>query len=197
MDTDAPDDSGSVSGERFEYQVHATLRSVLQMPAGAGVLHVTCEHIEDIVVATTPPGAPNGDTHGDFQQIKTRESPGPWGLSAVLDAKPLASLWRTHKAVRDLGLTYRLTAGLEGLLDPGDENVQALARRRGAEKEARVKRIARRVKITPEEAATFRGGLESGSTRGVTEAEAASPLAHVPYSLRHAGVSRTRPLSTK
>ncbi|MFI9650077.1 dsDNA nuclease domain-containing protein [Streptomyces sp. NPDC052040] len=155
IDTDAPDDSGSVTVERFEYQAHATLRSVLQMLAGTGVLHVTCEHIEDIVVATTPPGTPNGDVHWDFQQIKTRESPDPWGLSAVLDAKPLASLWRTHKAVRDLGLTYCLTAGLEGLMDPGDEDVQALARGRGAEKEARLKRIARRVKITPEEAATF------------------------------------------
>ncbi|MGA5275417.1 dsDNA nuclease domain-containing protein [Streptomyces cellulosae] len=98
IDTDAPDDSGSVTVERFEYQVHATLRSMLQMLAGAGVLHVTCEHIEDIVVATTPPSPSNGDVHWDFQQIKTRESPDPWGLSAVLDAKPLASLWRTHKA---------------------------------------------------------------------------------------------------
>ncbi|MFD3488014.1 dsDNA nuclease domain-containing protein [Streptomyces sp. NPDC058665] len=155
IDTTAPDDHGSDTVERFEYQVHASLRSVLQMLAGTDVIHVTCEHIEDIVVASTPGGYSHQDPWWDFQQIKTRDNLESWGFSAVLDAKPLSSLWRTHKAVRDLQLKYHLTAGLEGFLDPGDEDVQALATGRGADKEARLNRIARRVKITTAEAASF------------------------------------------
>ncbi|MER5891766.1 dsDNA nuclease domain-containing protein [Streptomyces sp. NPDC001876] len=155
IDVVAPDDSGSVTVERFEYQVHASLRGLLQMLAGTGVLHVTCEHIEDIVVASVAESDVTGQPFWDFQQIKTRDAPEPWGLSAVLDAKPLVSLWRTHKAIREIVSSYRLTAGLEGYLDPADEDVQALASGRGAEKKERLTRIAKRVKITTEEASEF------------------------------------------
>ncbi|WP_329176306.1 dsDNA nuclease domain-containing protein [Streptomyces sp. NBC_01477] len=155
IDTEAPDDTGSATVERFEYQVQVTLRAVLQMLAGGSVLHVTCEHIEDIVVASDAGGAGSRHPLWDFQQIKTRDAPEAWGLSAVLDSKPLLSLWRTHKAVRDLGLHYRLTAGLEGFLDPGDEDVQAVACGRGGERAARLRRIAQRTKITDSEAAAF------------------------------------------
>lgn len=55
-----PDDSGSASGEGFAYQAQATLRAVMEMLAGGEMLHVTCEHFEDVLVARTDEAGPDG-----------------------------------------------------------------------------------------------------------------------------------------
>ena len=142
----APDDSGSVTLERYEYQVHVAVQAVLQMLAGLAVCHVTCEHIEDIIAARGPGAGGDADLEWDFQQVKSRDAVQPWTLADVLAAKPLRSLWRTHAAVQGLGLTYRLTAALEGLLDPGDANVMALASGQGAKHEQCLTRVMRHLK---------------------------------------------------
>lgn len=137
IDTEAPDDSGSVTLSRYEYQVHAALQFVLLMLAGGPIHSVTCEHIEDSVVELEDSSPP--DTLGrserlwDFLQIKTRDSPEPWTLTSVLASKALKSLWRTHQAIRNTGMRYKLTAALEGLLDPADTQVVKLSHHKGAE----------------------------------------------------------------
>ncbi|WP_157855836.1 dsDNA nuclease domain-containing protein [Streptomyces aureocirculatus] len=69
----APDGTGSATEERFTYQAQAALRGVLEMLAGGGVLHVTCEHFEDVLVARTGGTVAEGVALRDFQQIKSRE----------------------------------------------------------------------------------------------------------------------------
>jgi hypothetical protein len=151
----APDDSGSVTLERYEYQVHVAVQGVLSILAGEPVRHVTCEHVEDIVVASSTGRSSDADLLWDFQQIKTKEAPEPWTFTTVLKKNPLRSLWRTYGAIKDLGLTYQLTAGLEGALDPADALLTALAGGRGADHEQCLRRVARHVKAEPEALADF------------------------------------------
>lgn len=124
IEIEAPDDTGSGTVRRFEYQVHISVQPVLEMLAGGMVSHVTCEHIEDIVVARKGDPRCIDDVFWDFQQIKTRDAVEAWTLTDVLASKPLKSLWRTHGTVAGTGLTYQLTAGIEGHLDPADEAVK-------------------------------------------------------------------------
>ncbi|MFP8962585.1 dsDNA nuclease domain-containing protein [Streptomyces nanhaiensis] len=148
IETEAPDDSGSVTLRRYEYQVHIAVQAVLEMLAGGTVQHVTCEHIEDIVVARSgDPRCVDGGLFWDFQQIKTRDSVEPWSLADVISKKPLKSLWRTHTAVRSNGLVYQLTAGIEGYLDPADASVTALSKGEGAQNADCRKRIAAHLKV--------------------------------------------------
>ncbi|MFF3247051.1 dsDNA nuclease domain-containing protein [Streptomyces sp. NPDC002870] len=142
----APDDSGSVTMLRYEYQVHVAVQSVLEMLADGSVRHVTCEHIEDVVVARSGEPGLDGALFWDFQQVKTREKTDPWTLTDVIAKGALKSLWRTHDAVRDKGLAYRLTIGVEGYLDPADDLVVALSRGEGASREQCLKRVAKHVK---------------------------------------------------
>ncbi|MFF1744348.1 dsDNA nuclease domain-containing protein [Streptomyces mirabilis] len=133
IEIEAPDDTGSPTFRRYEYQVHIAVQAVLEMLAGGTVQHVTCEHIEDIVVARSgDPRCVGGSLFWDFQQIKTRDSVEPWSLRDVISKGPLRSLWRTHTAVQGSGLVlvYQLTAGIEGHLDPADAPVTALSRGR-------------------------------------------------------------------
>ncbi|QES07477.1 DUF4297 domain-containing protein [Streptomyces venezuelae] len=159
IDTEAPDDSGSVTLRRYEYQVHIAVQAVLEMLAGGTVEHVTCEHIEDIVVARKGDArCLNGSLFWDFQQIKTRDSVEPWSLADVISKKPLKSLWRTHTTVRDIGLIYQLTAGIEGHLDPADSQVIALSKGEGAQNANCRKRVAAHLDIPQDDALdTFLG----------------------------------------
>jgi len=50
----APDNTGSANEKRSTFQANLALYSVLRMLAGLDVLHVTCEHTEDVVVARDP-----------------------------------------------------------------------------------------------------------------------------------------------
>ncbi|MYS09756.1 DUF4297 domain-containing protein [Streptomyces sp. SID6041] len=153
IDTEAPDDSGSVTLRRYEYQVHIAVQAVLEMLAGGTVEHVTCEHIEDIVVARKAGAdSTDGNLFWDFQQIKTRDSVEPWTLADVIAKKPLKSLWRTHNAVRDTGLVYQLTAGIEGYLDPADTQVTDLSKGNGAQNANCRKRVASHLGITQNDA---------------------------------------------
>ncbi|MFJ3854782.1 dsDNA nuclease domain-containing protein [Streptomyces sp. NPDC090085] len=153
IDTEAPDDSGSVTLRRYEYQVHIAVQAVLEMLAGGTVEHVTCEHIEDIVVARKGDArCLDGGLFWDFQQIKTRDSVEPWTLADVISKKPLKSLWRTHTAVRDVGLVYQLTAGIEGYLDPADAQVIALSKGEGAQNANCRKRVASHLDIPQNDA---------------------------------------------
>ncbi|WP_086666402.1 dsDNA nuclease domain-containing protein [Lentzea kentuckyensis] len=158
IETTAPDDSGSGTLERFVYQVHAALRPVIQMLAGGPVLHVTCEHIEDIVVANKALTDPESGVAWDFQQVKTRDAVEPWSLTDLIASKALKSLWRTEKTLQESSsrdINYRLTACLEGYLDPGDENLKELSRGEGGNRPECVKRVARHLSISEEEAALF------------------------------------------
>ncbi|MFD5784596.1 dsDNA nuclease domain-containing protein [Streptomyces sp. NPDC126933] len=148
IETEAPDDSGAVTLRRYEYQVHIAVQAVLEMLAGGSVIHVTCEHIEDIVVARGgDPRCTDGGSFWDFQQIKTRDAVEPWTLTDVIAKKPLKSLWRTHEAVAGTGLTYQLTAGIEGHLDPADAAVVALSKGEGEDNDACRKRVAAHLKV--------------------------------------------------
>ncbi|MFE1272465.1 dsDNA nuclease domain-containing protein [Streptomyces sp. NPDC058757] len=148
IDLEAPDDTGSGVVRRFEYQVHIAVQPVLEMLAGGSVTHVTCEHIEDIVVARRgDPRCVDDGAFWDFQQIKTRDAVEPWTLRDVLASKPLKSLWRTHETVAGTGLTYQLTAGIEGPLDPADEAVVALSKGQGGDNAACRQRVATHLKV--------------------------------------------------
>lgn len=176
IETEAPDDSGSVTVRRFEYQIHICVQPVLEMLAGGTVSHVTCEHIEDLVVARRGDPRCIDDVFWDFQQIKTRDAVEAWTLTDVLASKPLKSLWRTHGTVAGTGLTYQLTAGIEGHLDPADEAVQALSKGQGGDNAACRKRIATHLKVKEDALTDFlplvrirplprRGDIELRNTR--------------------------------
>ncbi|MEV8547693.1 dsDNA nuclease domain-containing protein [Streptomyces sp. NPDC051572] len=176
IETEAPDDSGSVTVRRFEYQIHISLQAVLEMLAGGTVIHVTCEHIEDIVVARSGDPRCADGVFWDFQQIKTRDAVEPWTLTDVLKSGPLKSLWRTHGTVAGTGLTYQLTAGLEGHLDPADDAVVALSKGQGGDNAACRKRVATHLKVKEDALTDFlpvvrirplprRGDIELRNTR--------------------------------
>jgi hypothetical protein len=152
IDIEAPDDTGSPTLRRYEYQVHVAVQAVLEMLAGGTVEHVTCEHIEDVVVARRDDSrCAAGDLFWDYQQIKTRDAIEPWTLTDVISKKPLKSLWRTHAAVRGTGQVYQLTAGVEGYLDPADALVMALSRGLGGDMEACRKRVAAHLKVSDDD----------------------------------------------
>ncbi|MFJ2833523.1 dsDNA nuclease domain-containing protein [Streptomyces sp. NPDC087263] len=151
----APDDTGSATEERFTYQAQATLRGVLEMLAGAGVVHVTCEHFEDVLVARAGGTVSDGVALWDFQQIKSREKHDSWTLSKVLRSKALASLLRTHRALWEhKDLPYLLTVGVEGPLS-SEADVRAVAQGRGSDSTKRLGRIAKYLDADPTETAEF------------------------------------------
>jgi hypothetical protein len=155
IEIEAPDDTGSPTFRRYEYQVHIAVQAVLEMLAGGTVQHVTCEHIEDIVVARSgDPRCVGGGLFWDFQQIKTRDSVEPWSLKDVISKGPLKSLWRTHTAVQGSGLVliYQLTAGIEGHVDPADAPVTALSRGEGAANANCRKRVAAHLGVPQDDA---------------------------------------------
>lgn len=43
IEIEAPDDTGSPTFRRYEYQVHIAVQAVLEMLAGGTVQHITCE----------------------------------------------------------------------------------------------------------------------------------------------------------
>ncbi|MFF5011465.1 dsDNA nuclease domain-containing protein [Streptomyces phaeochromogenes] len=150
-----PDDSGSASGEGFAYQAQATLRAVMEMLAGGEVLHVTCEHFEDVLVARAREAGPGGAVLWDFQQIKSRERHGTWTLAKVLRSDALVSLLRTHRVLKDeVDLTYVLTVGVEGPLS-SDTDVRAVAQGRGGDDAERLNKIAGHLGADPVETAEF------------------------------------------
>ncbi|MFB7575205.1 dsDNA nuclease domain-containing protein [Streptomyces sp. NPDC056165] len=157
IETVAPDSSGSITLRRYEYQVHVAAQAILEMLADESVRHVTCEHIEDIIVARSSEGQANGGLFWDFQQIKTRDTTTPWALTDVLAKGPLKSLWRTYGTVKDEGLSYGLTAGLEGYLDPADASVTSLAHGGGADNERCLKRVTAHLKVDVKEVSAFLG----------------------------------------
>ncbi len=139
IEIDAPDDTGSQTLARYEYQTHVAARSLLEMLSGGPVLHVTCEHIEDIVVAR----ADGEGTVWDFLQVKSRDGATPWTHGGVLRAEPLKSLWRSHQDIRETVDRYRLTIGLEGVLSRTDPHILALARGEGGKEPKRLARVAK------------------------------------------------------
>ncbi|MGX1480880.1 UNVERIFIED_CONTAM: putative membrane protein YgcG [Streptomyces canus] len=151
----APDDTGSATEERFTYQAQAALRGVLEMLAGGGVIHVTCEHFEDVLVARAGGTVADDVALWDFQQIKSREKQDSWTLSKVLRSKALASLLRTHRALREhRNLPYVLTVGVEGPLS-SEADVRAIARGRGGDSTERLGRMARHLDADAAETAAF------------------------------------------
>ncbi|MGW9241319.1 dsDNA nuclease domain-containing protein [[Kitasatospora] papulosa] len=157
IETVAPDDSGSVTLRRYEYQVHVAAQAILEMLADEPVRHVTCEHIEDVIVARSSEEQTKGGLFWDFQQIKTRDTTTPWALTDVLAKGPLKSLWRTYRAVKDQTLSYGLTAGLEGYLDPADALVTALAHGGGTDNERCLERVTAHLKADVKEVSAFLG----------------------------------------
>ncbi|MYT68312.1 MULTISPECIES: dsDNA nuclease domain-containing protein [unclassified Streptomyces] len=148
IEVEAPDDSGSTTLRRYEYQVHVAAQGVLEMLAADGsVEHVTCEHIEDIVIARKGDirCAP-GDLLWDFQQVKTRDAVEPWTLTDVLAKGALKSLWRTYQSLQAVHLTYQLTVAVEGPLDLADEPLAALARGAGHDNATCLSRVTTHLK---------------------------------------------------
>ncbi|TJZ93224.1 dsDNA nuclease domain-containing protein [Actinacidiphila oryziradicis] len=157
IETVAPDDSGSVTLRGYEYQVHVAAQAILEILADEPVRHVICEHLADIIVVRDNEGQADGRPFWDFQQIKTRAATTPWALTDVLAKGPFKSLWRTYGAVKDQGLSYGLTAGLEGYLDPTDASVTALAHGEGADDERCLKRVTAHLKAEVNEVSAFLG----------------------------------------
>ncbi|MFF6895996.1 dsDNA nuclease domain-containing protein [Streptomyces microflavus] len=156
LETAALNGAGSVTLRGYEYQTHVAARAVLEMLADEAVRHVTCEHIEDVIIARAEEQAKDG-LIWEFQQIKMRQAATPWAFRDVLANKPLQSLWRTYGTVKGQGLSYRLSAALEGLLDPADALVTALARGEGAGNEHCMERVTAHLKGDAKEVSAFLG----------------------------------------
>lgn len=88
-----PDDSGTDAMTRFRYQAHVTFRFCLACYFEQGVIAVTPEHFEDVLVEAT--------NELRFVQIKTRNPDrGPWKFRHLMDdGGALRSLLRTHRAL--------------------------------------------------------------------------------------------------
>lgn len=113
-----PDDSGADAFQRFRYQAHVAFPHCLSCASGNGVVRVTCEHIEDLVVEE--------QDRVRFVQIKTRNLDyGPWRFKDLCRPRggALTSLLRTHRALKKLKdpreLLYEIR--LEGALERGDD----------------------------------------------------------------------------
>ncbi|MET9618119.1 dsDNA nuclease domain-containing protein [Kitasatospora indigofera] len=155
LDIPAPDNTGTVTLRRYTYQEKVAARYVLAMLGeGSGVRHVTCEHIEDVLVATDHP-TDRSNVLSDFLQVKTKDDPAPWGLSDIIAKGALKSLWRTYRAVQNHGLTYLLTAAVEGFLDPADDALTALARGAGADHPKCLARVSKHLKAQEADVSSF------------------------------------------
>lgn len=140
----APDNTGTETEKRFAFQAHVAVRYAIEMLGGYPVDNVTCEHIEDVVVARTV-GTPHGGstTLWDFQQVKSREHDKPWTLLQIGDSKALRSLLRTDRVLRQAfsegsDLNYRLTVAIEGKLAAGEPSFRDIARS-GGKRESRIR----------------------------------------------------------
>lgn len=133
----APDDTGTATITRYAFQASVALRFVLQMIGGSDVLHVTCEHFEDVVVARTPTTASDPDLpHWEFMQVKSRESNEPWTMREISRSGALKSLLRTDRELRrhvaeGMPIDYRLTAVVEGGLQPDEVDARGHFARAG------------------------------------------------------------------
>ncbi|MDQ6878390.1 MAG: DUF4297 domain-containing protein [Candidatus Dormibacteraeota bacterium] len=118
-----PDDSGTDAMTRFRYQAHVTFRFCLACYFEQGVLAVTPEHFEDVLVEAT--------TELRFVQIKTRNADrGPWKFRHLMDdGGALRSLLRTHRALAGFsdGRAIVYDIRLEGALERSDP-IHRLAR---------------------------------------------------------------------
>ncbi|MFF2375005.1 dsDNA nuclease domain-containing protein [Streptomyces xiamenensis] len=154
IEAEASNDSRSVALRNYEYQSHVTARAVLEMLADESVRHVTCEHIEDVIVARSE-GQSKGGLFWEFQQIKAKGATTPWSFRDILARGPLRSLWRTYGQVKDQGISYGLTAALEGSLDSADALVADLARGGGADNERCMERMTAHLKGDAKEISAF------------------------------------------
>jgi hypothetical protein len=116
-----PDDSGTDAITRFHYQAHVAFTFCLRCYFEEGVVAVTMEHFEDVLV--------EGTDDLRFVQIKTRNADqGPWKLRHLLDeGGALRSLLRTHRALGGFNDGRRIVYDirLEGAL-ARDDPIQRL-----------------------------------------------------------------------
>jgi len=145
IDWSAPDDSGSSTQRRYEYQADVAAQVCLEMLQGLRVAHITCEHFEDFVVARR---RSDDELSWHFHQVKTRDETTPWKLSDVIAKKALKSLWRSHQDLRDKDLDYELLACLEGQLDLREAEMSALASGNGGQHQACLERVAQHLGTT-------------------------------------------------
>ncbi len=113
-----PDDSGSDTLARFQYQAHVTFPYCLKLATGDCVTDVYAEHIEDIAVRESDAWR--------FLQVKSRKPErGQWTIGEVIKSGAIASLWRAYQAAgRSVVATYEIC--LEGTLRK-DDPLKALA----------------------------------------------------------------------
>ena len=142
----APDDSGSSTQRRYEYQADVAAQVCLEMLQGLPVAHITCEHFEDFVVARHTSA---GELSWRFHQVKTRDAATPWKLSDVISKNALKSLWRSHEVLKDKGLDYELLACLEGQLDLREAEMAALASGNGGRHRACLDRVTKHLGVDP------------------------------------------------
>lgn len=140
----APDNTGTETEKRFAFQAQVAVRYAIEMLGGYPIDNVTCEHIEDVVVARTVRTPHAGETTlWDFQQVKSRESDKPWTLLQIGDSKALHSLLRTDRVLRQAisegaVLNYRLTVAIEGKLAFREPSFRDIARSDG-KRDARIR----------------------------------------------------------
>ena len=159
-----PDDSGSSTFGRYEYQAEVAFVWVLACALGQGVQAVFLEHVEDIAFVD------DGGLH--LLQVKTRDQGyGAWSLSDILkEGGGCDSLFRSYRALKEAEVDASLTLVLEGALKNGDAiNDISLPEL----PEALVKRVIqglRKLKPTEDEVREFLGKLRvagNNRTRGV------------------------------
>ncbi|MEV6279128.1 dsDNA nuclease domain-containing protein [Nocardia sp. NPDC051832] len=160
----APDNTGTETEKRFGFQAQVAVRYAIEMLGGYPIDNVTCEHIEDVVVARTLGTHHGGDTTlWDFQQVKSREPNEPWTLLRIGDSKALHSLLRTDRVLRQANsegsvLPYRLTVAIEGKLSAREPSFRDVARSDGKRESSIRARLGSKLKdldADPDELSDF------------------------------------------
>lgn len=109
LNTRPPDDTGTDTFKRYQYQACLAVPYCLKCAAGEGVRSVIMEHFEDIVVEY--------EDRWLFIQVKTKDARlGPWRLSSAEGG--LKSLYRAFEQTHHLRASYSLH--LEGSIAAGD-----------------------------------------------------------------------------
>ncbi len=109
-----PDDTGSSTFQRFQYQAHAAFPFVLECGLGGEVVSVVLEHIDDLALEYKD--------RWRFIQLKTRDPElANWRLADLLSKKgALRGLYRSYIAVKDTPLATTHEVFLEGPVDRTD-----------------------------------------------------------------------------
>lgn len=141
-----PDDTGSSTLQRYEYQAHIAFPFCLKCVLSDDILSVIMEHFEDVVLEE--------EDKWVFIQIKTRDPElRPWRLSHVVEESGgLRSLYRTHRSLTGVSATFALF--LEGAVAK-DDLLQGLCPPIEDIDEALIDKVSEKLTISQEECNSF------------------------------------------